>query len=556
MNGAAVVLARPGRSADPAYLAGLIRDQGITIAHFVPSMLREFLAQDGLGRLRSLRQLHGGGEAVPAAMRDQFFAAIPDCELYQVYGPTEVTITASGYQCAADDTGTPPIGRPTGEHPPVRPGRAAAAGAAGGNRRAVHRRRRDRPRLPAAAPPLTAERFIAYPFGPAGTRMYRTGDRARWRADGHVVFLGRADNQLKVRGFRVEPGEVEAVLAAHPGVRAAVVTAMGTGGDRLAAFLVPADPGAGIPAAADVREFLRRSLPDYLVPAAFTELASLPLTPSGKLDRAALPAPDAARPGSGVGFVAPAGVAEELLAGIWAQVLGVERVGATDGFFELGGHSLLATQVMSRVREVFGAEVPLAGLFDHPTVRGLAAVIEGAAGVTASPAVLPVSRDQRLPLSFAQQRLWFLDQLEPGSTEYNLPSAVRLGRDVDVAALAAALDAVVARHEVLRTRLVAGPDGVAYQVIDPPARSRCRWPTCPRWPGRLPAAARLVAQDADEPFDLAAGPLLRACLVRLGAGGPRAGAVRAPRGVRRVVGARSFRRELLSLYDAFRRGDA
>ena len=286
-----------------------------------------------------------------------------------------------------------------------------------------------------------------------------------------LEFPGRADEQVKVRGFRVEPGEVEAVLAAHPGVgRAAVVVREDMPGDRrLAAYLVPADAGSGIPGAGELRGYLAARLPDYMVPGSFTELASLPVTVNGKLDRAALPAPELASGDSG-GPGAALTPVQELLAGIWAQVLGVARVGAGDNFFELGGHSLLAIQVVSRVREVLGAELPVAALFDHPTVAGLAAVLEAAAAGGAVPPVVPAGRDGRLPLSFAQQRLWFLDQLQPGSAEYNVPMPMRLARaGLDVAVLGAALSALTARHEVLRTRLVAGADGVPFQLIDPPS---------------------------------------------------------------------------------------
>ncbi|MFF7527469.1 phosphopantetheine-binding protein, partial [Streptomyces pseudovenezuelae] len=228
----------------------------------------------------------------------------------------------------------------------------------------------------AGRPALTGERFLPDPFMADGSRMYRSGDRARWLPDGQLDFVGRADQQVKVRGFRIEPGEIEAVLADHPRVRSAVVVPFGDEDDRrLAAYLVPDDPTEGIPPVSDLRAHAGAHLPAFMIPSVFTELAALPLTPNGKLDHAALPAPDGGRAGLDE-FVAPSGDAEEALARLWAQLLGSERVGATDNFFELGGHSLLATQVISRIREVFELDIPLSALFDQPTVRGLAEVVE------------------------------------------------------------------------------------------------------------------------------------------------------------------------------------
>ncbi|MFD2691570.1 condensation domain-containing protein, partial [Streptomyces phyllanthi] len=402
---------------------------------------------------------------------------------------------------------------------------------------------------------LTGERFVADPFAGGGSRMYRTGDRVRWLPDGRLEFLGRADGQVKVRGYRIEPGEVEAVLAAHPGVRSVVVTAWGEGSSaRLAAYLVPTDPAEGIPAADELCAFAARRLPEYMIPAVFTELATLPLTPAGKVDRAALPAPEQNRREPEHDVAVPSGATEELLAGIWAELLEMDRVGAEENFFALGGHSLLATQMMSRVREVFGAEVPLAALFDHWTVRSLGGVIDETARGLVAPPVSPVSRDQVLPLSFAQQRLWFLDQLQPGSVEYVLTAPVHLGQDVDVAALTTALGALLARHEVLRTRLVAGPDGVAHQVIDPPGPLALPVTDLSGAAEPRRIAEQLVMSDIAAPFDLAAGPLVRACLIRLG----EAGHVLALT-MHHVVfdewSAQVLRRDLLALYEAFRTGE-
>src|SRR6266566_3684417 len=310
---------------------------------------------------------------------------------------------------------------------------------------------------------------------------------------------------------------------------------------------------AGIPAADELREFLTGRLPEFMIPAAFTGLTVLPLTPNGKLDRAALPAPGTGRPETGDAYVAPRGEVEELLAGIWAQVLGLDRVGAQDDFFELGGHSLLATRVISRIQRVFGAEVPLAALFDHPTVASLAAVIDAMTPGPVAPPVVPVPRDGRLPLSFAQQRLWFLAQLEPGSTEYNVPVPVGMGA-VDAAALGAALDAVTARHEVLRTRLAAGADGVPFQLIDPPSRFRLPVADVSGAADPVAAAGVLVAADAAAPFDLAAGPVIRACLARI-TGDEHVLVLSVHHVVSDERSGQILRRELNALYQAARSGE-
>ena len=457
------------------------------------------------------------GEALAAGTAAVIGAAWPGCRVMNAYGPTEAAVYATAGWCGGPGAaaGGVPIGVPVANTRayvldrhlgpvPAGVGGELFIGGAGVARGYGYR------------PALTAERFVADPFGGDGGRLYRTGDLARWRPDGQLEYLGRIDQQVKVRGFRIEPGEIEAALTAHPAIAAAAVAVTGEQDQaRLAAWLVPASPAEGIPPANELRAFLGERLPEFMIPAVFTELAALPVTPNGKLDRAALPAPGTDRPETGDTYVAPRGAVEELLAGIWAQVLGLDRVGAEDNFFTLGGHSLLATRVISRIQQVFGTEVPLAALFDHPTVVGLAAVIEDTDAGVPAPPVLPVPRDWRLPLSFGQQRLWFLSQLEPGSAEYNVPSPVWLPGVADVRALGAALSAVTARHEVLRTRLVAGADGVPFQLIDPPSRFPLPVADVSGATDPVAAAEALVAADAAAPFDLAAGPVIRACLARL-----------------------------------------
>ncbi|MPY45031.1 amino acid adenylation domain-containing protein, partial [Streptomyces phyllanthi] len=552
MRGGRLVL-RGAELWTPAQVLRQIRAQRATIAEMTPAVWElaiSDLAGDGPGP--DFRLLILAGEAIPAAVLARWFerTSVP---IYNTYGPTEATITAV-VSVLREPVSPVPIGLPIaattvhvldGRLRPVPVGVAGELFIGGpGVARGYGGR-----------PALSAERFIADPFAADGSRMYRTGDRVRWSAAGRMEFLGRADDQVKVRGVRIEPGEIEAALAAHPGVQVAVVTPFGESAQaRLVAYVVPADPAEGIPTSGELRGHLRESLPEFMIPSVFTELAALPLTSSSKIDRAALPVPDAHRSDLDGTFVAPATPAEESLAGIWAELLGVDRVGAEDNFFELGGHSLLATQVISRIRDAFGTEIPLAALFDQPTVSELARVVERSVhGVTVAP-ITPAPRDQALPLSFAQQRLWFLDQLEPGSTEYNVPLRTRWREPLDTEALRRALGTVVARHEVLRTRLVAGPDGTARQVIDPPGPFVLPVADVSGAPDPETAARDLAAASAAAPFDLAAGPLIRAVLIRLGATDHVLGL-----SLHHVVfdewSGTIFWRELTALYEAFRTGE-
>jgi acyl carrier protein len=341
----------------------------------------------------------------------------------------------------------------------------------------------------------------------------------RWTNDGELVFLGRVDDQVKIRGFRVEPGEVEAALNAHPAVMDAAVVAEedDRGQKQLAAYLV-LHPDASLDPAA-LREFLSQRLPFYMMPAHFTLLEALPRTPTGKLDRRALQRMAGERVSLGAPYVAPRGPEEEMLVGIWSQVLGVPRVGVHDNFFELGGHSLLATQLASRVREAFGVDIPLSKLFERPTVAQLAELIQQAREEQlglAAPPIEPVPRDRPLPLSFAQLRLWFLDQLEPGNLFYNMPMAVRMAGRLDVDALERALNEIIRRHEVLRTTF-ADEGGEPYQVIHPEMRLEVPVEDLRHLPEaeREARALELARAEVRKPFDLARGPLLRAKLLRL-----------------------------------------
>ncbi len=351
------------------------------------------------------------------------------------------------------------------------------------------------------------------------TRLYRTGDLARWLPDGNVEFLGRRDYQVKVRGFRIEPGEIEAALGGHPGVRQAVVAARTApnGDKRLVAYIVPAHAPA--PESGELRRYLLERLADYMVPSAFVEVSRLPLTPNGKVDRNALPEPDWTQRGTEETYVAPRTPVEEVLARLWSDVLGVGQIGIHDDFFALGGHSLLATRFISRLRDAFQVDLPLRNIFESPTIATLAEQAEEAqrtaAGVQAPP-IRPVSRDRELPLSFAQQRLWFLDQLEPDSPFYNLAEAVRLSGPLDETTLIRSLNEVVRRHEALRTTFPT-VNGQPRQVIAPALTLAL--PVVDL--SDLPAAdaeaevARQARAEAQTPFNLAAGPLIRGRLLRL-----------------------------------------
>ena len=314
-------------------------------------------------------------------------------------------------------------------------------------------------------PDLTAEKFIPDPVsGEPGARLYNTGDLARYLPDGNIEFLGRSDYQVKIRGFRIELGEIEATLGQHPAVRQSIVLVQeGSGEKRLVAYV--AAEAAGRPSANELRRFLKDKLPEHMVPAVFVMLDAFPLTANGKVDRRALPMPDGRRPELDEAFVACRTPTEELLAEIWSHVLGVERVGIYDNFFQLGGHSLLATQVVSRIREAFQVEIPLRSMFEAPTVAGLAENIDLSRGAGLhAPPIVPVPRDGELPLSFAQQRLWFIDQLEPGNSVYNFPAAVRLKGPLNMLALEQSLNEIVKRHEALRTTF-AIVDGRPVQII-------------------------------------------------------------------------------------------
>ncbi|MGJ4889468.1 non-ribosomal peptide synthase/polyketide synthase [Bradyrhizobium sp. HKCCYLRH3099] len=438
---------------------------GMRLLSGVPSVLRTLLDTTALPT--DARALILAGEALPEELVHRTRQVLPDCRIWNLYGPTEASVYSTAWFSDGPDDAPPTIGRPVhnmqvhllDERLALVPigvvGEVYVAGA-GLARGYINR------------PGLTAERFIADPFGPPGTRLYRTGDRARWRADGTLEFLGRADHQVKIRGFRIEPGEIESALRRHEAIAAAaVVPQEHAQGRRLVAYVVGRDGVA--PSAAELRGHLGSLLPDYMVPALFVALDALPVTPNGKLDRNALPEPDLAA-ASEAGYRAPRSATEQALAAIWAELLGHARIGIDDNFFELGGHSLLATRLVSRLRTQFGRELPLRRLFEQPTIARLAASLDDKTDDQAT-AFVALPRLADLPLSAAQTRLWFLDQLEGGSAAYLIPFALDLDGALDAQALDRALTALVARHESLRSTVELKADA-PIQIIRPASAFR------------------------------------------------------------------------------------
>ncbi|MCG6495240.1 amino acid adenylation domain-containing protein [Kitasatospora sp. A2-31] len=454
--------------------------------------------------LPTLRCLVTGGEAYAQEIVDRW---APGRRMINAYGPTEVTVAATMSAPLQPASGTPPIGRPLrntrayvldGALRPVPVGVAGELYLAGTQLARGYLYR----------PGLTAERFVACPFGEPGERMYRSGDLVRWRADGQLDFVGRVDDQVKIRGYRVELGEIEAAVVAHPQVAqvAVVVREDQPGTKRLVAYVVAEANGVDVE---DLRAGTAQVLPEYMVPTAFVAMDALPLTANGKLDRRALPAPES---GGSAGGRGPRTTAEELLCGLFAEVLGLESVGIDDGFFALGGHSLLATRLVSRIRSVFGVELAVRSVFDTPTVAGLVGRI-GSAGGSRRPLGV-MERPEEVPLSPAQLRLWFLNRFEGPSATYNLPLPIRLLGDLDLDALQAALCDVVARHESLRT-VFPDVEGRPRQHVLAPGEAEPRLLIEDVAPADLPAR---VSAAAELGFDLASEAPLRASVFRVAPG--------------------------------------
>ncbi|MCW7539367.1 amino acid adenylation domain-containing protein [Aquabacterium sp. A7-Y] len=509
-QGGLLVLPEDEAHRDVGALARLVEQHRVSHLLALPSLHAQLLDAEP-GRLSSLTDVIVAGEACPASLVQAHHRALPGAALFNEYGPTEVSVWSVAHR-TRDGEDPVPIGTPIpfveawvldAALQPLPAGVQGELYLAGP---AVARGYLGRAGL-------TAERFVPHPYA-EGQRLYRTGDRVRQNAFGQIEFLGRTDQQVKVRGFRIELGEIEARLAEHPAVREAVaiVREDSPGERRVVAYVVPA--GAA-PQADSLRQHLLRSLPEHLLPSAYVSLAAFPQTPNGKLDRAALPAPERAQ---GAAFVAPRNVTEQLVAAIWADLLSVEGIGVHDNFFELGGHSLVATQVVTRLRRCFGIELPVRELFAAPTVEGLSLAVERQRGRSAPslPAPIePLASRQALPLSFAQQRLWFLAQLDPEDSAYHIPGVLKMAGRLDVEAWAIAFEALQARHEVLRTRFPAGADGRPQAVVDPAPTARLETIDLSGAADPEAEAQTRALRIAAMPFQLDRGPLLRAVLLRL-----------------------------------------
>ena len=527
LSGGTLVMAPPG-DLDPAAVRQVITGHKVT-ALWLTSGLFRMLAQDAPDCLAGAREVWTGGDVVPAAAVRRVLAACPALTVTDGYGPTETTTFATSYPMPTPEAvpDAVPIGSPLDNMqvyildrdlrpvPPGIPGHLHIAGAG------LARGYLDQPGL-------TAQKFISCPYGPPGSRMYATGDLARWTSTGQIDFSGRADHQVKIRGFRIEPAEIEAALTAHPAIAdAAVIAREDTPGRKhLAAYIVPAtsSPATGSPATGDLRDHLAAILPDYMIPATFTTLDALPLTPSGKLDRHALPVPTWSSATDG-DYVAPRTDAERVVSRICADVLGLDHIGIHDNFFELGGDSILSIDVAFRIGETFGVRLPARAVFDARTPARLAELLpaqarpgeggrEGGCGARIVPS--PRTGTQAVPLSAAQRRLWFLDDLTSGGIEYNTGIGVRLSGRLDVGALQEALDALVSRHESLRTtfdnvdgrgmQVIAAEGDIPLRVLDMSAIHDDR---------RDAAVERALANELTLSFNLRRGPLIRVTLLRL-----------------------------------------
>ncbi|WAL98657.1 non-ribosomal peptide synthetase [Streptomyces sp. Je 1-369] len=498
LSGAALVVADAQQIAPGDALARVVSQAGVTYCMVPPSALGVL----DVAQVPETMTVVVGGEACGPDTVERWS---PGRRMVNAYGPTETTVCAT-LSDPLSGAAVPPIGRPIGNVRtyvlddslrPVAPGMPGELYVAGAG---VARGYLNRPGL-------TAERFVADPYGPPGSRMYRTGDLASWNNDGTLRYLGRTDDQVKLRGYRIELGEVEAALAACPGIASATaVLREDRPGDRRLVGYVVADDSADSVDIDQVKKTVAARLPDHMVPSAVVTVDGLPLLPNGKLDRKALPAPDYS--GTAASSRAPRDAREEILAGLFTEVLGLDRIGVDDNFFDLGGHSLLAMRLIGRVRAVMGVDLVIRDLFAAPTIAGLARTVEATTNPADRPALAPATRPDRLPLSFAQRRLWFLYRMEGPSATYNVPVVLRLSGELDTKALLVALNDVVGRHEALRT-VFPDVDGQPYQDIRPAADARPVVDVGTVTEAELPGAVDIAVRH---PFDLAHELPLRGAL--------------------------------------------
>jgi len=503
---------------DPTVLAGLIERHGVSHVVWVPSLYQAVFGDALNGQLESLRIVITAGESLPLELVRSHYQLLPHATLYNEYGPTEATVWCSVYRTTREETGARvPIGKPIDnmhlyvldtdlEPVPIGvPGELYVAGeclACG----YVNQ------------PQLTRERFLAHPHV-AGARLYRTGDRARYRDDGNVEFLGRVDQQVKLRGYRIELGEVEYVLSNYPGVYQAAVMLRQDKPDqhRLVGYVTGQTE---LKAMLDtVQNYVAARLPQYMVPSVILWVDVMPLTPTGKIDRSALLAPEETT-GHTAAKIAPRNQVEEALAELWKSVLGIPEAGIYDNFFERGGHSLLATQLVSRVREIFDVDFELRVIFERPTIEGLAEEVtrlrRGERKASRIPPIVRVPHDLPLPLSYSQQRMWLMYRLAPEGTAYNMPFALRQMGPLNKSALRSTIDAICRRHEAFRTTFAMTGEG-PVQIISPFRPPHWIEVDLFRRPPdqRQQEAARLVEHEAIQPFDLEKGPLARFLLIEI-----------------------------------------
>ncbi|WP_248277581.1 non-ribosomal peptide synthetase [Brasilonema sp. UFV-L1] len=520
--GAQLVMARPGGHQDTAYLVKIIAEQQITVLTLVPSMLRVLLEEKGIEDCQCLRHITCGGEALPVELVERFFARLNlDNVLINCYGPTEASIDATFWTCQrGTHHAIAPIGRPITNaeiyilDEDLQPTAVGEPGELHIGGMGLARGYLNRPEL-------TDEKFIPNPLSTyPGTRLYKTGDLARYLPDGNIEFLGRIDDQVKIRGFRVELGEIEAKLSEHPALKQSLVMAREDvpQDKRLVAYVV-VNLEQIPPSQSELRRFLQDKLPHYMVPQAFVFLDAMPLNPNGKVDRQSLPAPQTSYISHLNNFVAPRNPTQQVLAAIWSQVLGIKQIGIQDNFFELGGHSLLATQVISRIRQGFGVEIPLQLLFENPTIALLASAIRNRNTDTPKHQTIPQLANRQLaPLSFAQARLWFLEQIEPNSAAYIISQALRLRGELNVGLLQKSLDAIATHHESVRTYITVSKDGSPIQVIGTPRSVELTLIDLTQEEQKSNQNERvqhLLHQQMQRPFNLTSDLMLRATLLQI-----------------------------------------